>query len=48
MEDYFQPEVERFRANLAERMAAIRSGEIVFDPIPLPSDPDSDSKERPN
>jgi hypothetical protein len=48
MEDYFQPEVERFRANLAERMAAIRSGEIVFDPIPLPADPDADSKERPN
>lgn len=48
MEDYFQPELERFRTNLAERMSAIRSGEIVFDPIPLPSDPDALEKERPN
>jgi hypothetical protein len=29
-------------------MSAIRSGEIVFDPIPLPSDPDTLEKERPN
>ena len=48
MEDYFQPELERFRTNLAERMSAIRSGEIVFDPIPLPADPDALEKERPN
>lgn len=48
MEDYFQPELERFRTNLAERMSAIRSGEIVFDPIPLPVDPDALEKERPN
>lgn len=48
MEDYFQPELERFRTNLAERMSAIRSGEIVFDPIPLPADPDALEKVRPN